>query len=102
MKVWYVHRLNNLCVLTTPETRVTIWPVNSFGSPVAVAVVCSDAVVQVEANFVLSLFLSLLFLLRYMYVGFGTQAAQSGEGGTFIFSSYVGSGPASTVHPKTI
>ena len=25
-----------------------------------------------------------------------------GEGGTLIFSSYVGSGPASTVHPKKI
>ena len=27
---------------------------------------------------------------------------QGGGGGTLIFSSYVGSGPASTVHPKKI
>ena len=48
MKAWYVRRLNNVYVLSTSETRVTIWPVNSFGSPIAVAVVRSKALDQVQ------------------------------------------------------
>ena len=50
--MWYLmlkinyEGIKYVSVLTTSETRVTFWPVNSFGSPMAVAVVHSKALVQ--------------------------------------------------------